>query len=1533
MPYSESDTDNVDGIERYRQVYAADTQPHEKPPNAEDIAFQNWVANQKHETPSYLNDFREADEKSSALTEAGVFEQPKSIIHSPRQYQLDLFERAKETNTIIVLETGSGKTLIAVLLLRHTLDGELQRRANGKPNKAAFFVVDKVVLCLQQYNVLSVNLDYPIGKFYGTTVTGLKTKEDWDAQIRENMAIVCTAQILLDLLGSGLISMNQINLLIFDEAHHTKKGHPYARIVRDHYLRMKTERPRILGMTASPVDCKTRDLKVAALELEATLCSKIATISDEALERENQKRQQKERVVYYPPLLQPEEARTDLWQNLSAVLGLMSEFFSHLDATKDISSILGPWCADQYWNVLFSHCKVSQRSTITRRVEQHDEADGCLIEHLVEQNLNPGLEVNRIAIAVAKGSKITHDYMRQRQNAKIDGLYFSGKLLALHGILRDAFSGGKSKRCIVFVQKRYVAFLLSDIFAQPGIRIQNMSCSFVVGSQNVSSSIVNMSVRDQFQTLLKFQTGEINCLFATQVAEEGIDVPDCDLIIRFDLYESAIQYIQSRGRARRAESTFINMVEEGNMAQKRRLLEASRDATVLRRFVSILSADRKVDDLAQTVDDIERQDKPQRVFHIPATGAQLSFGSSLQVLDRFVSSLSNSAYTHPEYVVTPTYAGGRFIATVLLPDSSPVTMFRGTPQRSRMLARGSAALEACIYMISRKFINGHLQPTLSKQLPAMRNARLALSSNKRAEYNMRIKSDRWLQTGTPEELFAVVITLDQAILQGKHGRNICLLTRFILPQIPALELFVNRTEKTSAALVQCGTTLKISDTELAILANFTLTIFKDVFSKEFDCEAGDLPYFIAPCVSMSDETMDAVDARSVVDWPLLHALYTTAAVTILANNSQAIDLQNKFVTDPSDGSRKFLTKSVNIALRPFDAVPASAPKPKSRAYFRGEQNIAEYSTSLSLSTRRQRQWNPEQPVFDAELLPVRRNYLCPSSGDKSETCQDCSIILEPLVVSRVKSPSSQFLIYLLCETDNANRMKKLPVDVAITALVLPVIMYRIDSIVVSVDACRFLDLEIEPLLALEAFTKDSSNTGEHGQRQIDFQPGMGNNYERLEFLGDTFLKTATTIALFTRMPPSSTEFEYHVERMLLVCNKNLFNHAVDRKLEEYIRSKAFDRRTWYPDLTLKKGKALKKKVTHSLADKSIADVCEAVIGAAYMSEPRGKMDLAVKAVTKMVRSTNHTMTQFSDYYKDYEPPEWQKAEVSATEKFVADKIHDRIGYRFNSPKLLRSAFKHPSWPYDPAIPHYQCLEFLGDALLDLAVVEYLFAAFPKADPQWLTEHKMAMVSNHFFSSLCVDLSLHKHLLSTSSSMLGHINEFVKQFETAKTDSLHEGSSDQPSPDFWVNLMRPPKALSDVLEAVVGAMFVDSRYNFEVVQDFFDKFIRPYFEDMPRYDTCAAGHAVTVLTKRMQDVFQCRSWRLCVAAVPCGPETGASALTDENVVCAMMVHGKVVDSQIRANGREAKVGVATRVLQQVQDMDKDAFQARMGCDCA
>ncbi|KJZ74550.1 hypothetical protein HIM_06146 [Hirsutella minnesotensis 3608] len=1357
-----SDSESDNDIDRYRLTPGSQDPrlPSVKKIRGE-AAFQQWIQESQRSAPPLAADgmSRAIDRLSTARMIQS--NEDKRIIASPREYQVELFEKAKEKNLIIVLDTGSGKTLIAALLLRHVLEQELEHRATGGPKKVAFFLVEKVALCFQQYSVLKANLEHPIAKFHGEMAGVMRTKDFWDKQLAENMVFVCTAQILLDCLNSGFISMSRINLLIFDEAHHTKKNHPYARIIKDHYVREPGVRPRVLGMTASPVDAQTSDLRAAATELENILCSEIATVSDEVLAASQAQRRQIEIKEYYDTLVRPEAARTPLWGQIANLLMEDSNYRAHFEATQDAASTLGPWCADRYWELLMTDAEVGKRTA-----KAQAEGSGFL-------TFDGAHEADRVLAAMQQAQRLIREYKPLKLSAQSEHyiMPLSAKLETLRQILQDAFVRQGTRRCIVFVQKRYTALLLADAFQQPGQRILGMLPAYIVGTQALSSSIANMSFRDQVLALQKFRRGDTNCLFATQVAEEGIDIPECDLIIRFDLYDSAIQYIQSKGRARQAQSTYISMLEQGNMQHLRRLKMATRDANALRRFCSALPADRKIQDVAEA--DLADNDKyTQKFYEVAETGARLTFASSLEVLAKFVASLSTTeAPLTPDYVVTYAYPRKRFTATVVMPDASPIKSKSGHAQRNKQLAKCSAAFEACVELIKKKYINGHLQPTLGRRLPTMRNARLALSSNKKESYPMRVKAEIWSQLGPPTELFQTVLFLDNPTAVGRPTSPVILLTRSPLPALDPTRLYFDNGRTSIARLASSTTALQLDQDQIKALTSFTLAVFTDVFSKEYDAEPQDVPYFLAPVRTGLDDNA-AHQASAQIDWELLNLLSQTDGPNW--RDASEDFFHDKLVMDPWDGSRKFIIHGINKCLKPSDPVPEGAPLPKSRAYRLSDQTIREYSNSLTIKSRRRQTWSEDQPVVNAELLPLRRNMLDEYSAQETQG-MNCWLILEPL------------------------RVSKLPIGVVSMALIVPVMMYRLDSMLITLEACKLLDLDLRPALALEALTKDNSNTEEHDQEQIEFQVGMGANYERLEFLGDAFLKMATTISLFTLIP-NSDEFEYHVERMLLVCNKNLFNHAVDRKIQEYVRSKSFDRRTWYPNMPLKKGKMLKTEVWHSLSDKSIADVCEAMIGAAFVSgADAGDMDLAVKAVTKMVRGKNHKMTRFSDYYQSYQMPPWQSAPASAAQRAAVESIYKTTGYRFQWPNLLRSAFKHPSYPYEN-VPNYQRLEFLGDSLLDLVIVDYLFRRFPEADPQWLTEHKMAMTSNHFFGCLCVQLGLHKHLLMTTSALVGQISDFVVADGEARRD-------------FWLATSPPPKALSDMLEALVGALFVDSGYEY------------------------------------------------------------------------------------------------------------------------
>lgn len=81
------------------------------------------------------------DEQLLSLKQMMQKQKCQPIIPNAREYQMELFETAKAQNTIAVLDTGSGKTLIAVLLLKHIIELEVADRAAGKLPKVAFFLV------------------------------------------------------------------------------------------------------------------------------------------------------------------------------------------------------------------------------------------------------------------------------------------------------------------------------------------------------------------------------------------------------------------------------------------------------------------------------------------------------------------------------------------------------------------------------------------------------------------------------------------------------------------------------------------------------------------------------------------------------------------------------------------------------------------------------------------------------------------------------------------------------------------------------------------------------------------------------------------------------------------------------------------------------------------------------------------------------------------------------------------------------------------------------------------------------------------------------------------------------------------------------------------------------------------------------------------------------------------------------------------------------------------------------------------------
>ncbi|KAI1433141.1 hypothetical protein GGR50DRAFT_670129 [Xylaria sp. CBS 124048] len=1495
-PYSDDDNDSV----KDNTVPQAAGQG----PVNDKCQFDEWLRDQRQDTYKSLRDSYDAKDHAMLPRCKYTSAEEAAIISSPREYQVELFERAKQKNIIAVLDTGTGKTLIAALLLRHVVEQELDDRKAGHDHRLSFFLVDKVALVHQQYRVLEANLDFNMDSFTGDSSAGIYSREFWNETREKKTVIVCTAEVLHQNLRHSFIQMEQINLLIFDEAHHAKKNHPYARIIKDFYATLEKSiqrRPRILGMTASPVDAKT-DVQMAAAQLEGLLHSEIATVHDPTIFSRVNINKPTEGFIEYQNSGIPFE--TVLWRRLHQLVGKNPAFDRVFAYSRACTTELGRWAADRVWQLWFTK---DEAHKIEARTEYSFNQKTLM-------HPNATLDVEREAIEAVRRayqSVSDHDFTELR----LDQFCLSHKVIRLIEHLKKTFNP-ETDKCIIFAEQRFTVLLLADIMEQSTLGLQGYRTGTLMGSASNTNGSMGMTLNEQNLVLKRFRSGELNCLFATSAGEEGIDIPDCNAVIRFDLFKTVIQYIQSRGRARHLDSKFHQMVETTNHSHRQLIMEIKDHEEKLREFCNTLPEDRIITGCDYDIEYHLSKERTHRIYRVPSTGATLTYKDSISVLANFASSLPHSvdSFSHaPDYIVHS--LGGEFQCEVLLPDSSPIRSAIGHRAPSKQVAKCSAAFEMCLKLRRRKHLDDNMQSAFTKCLPAMRNARLAISSKKRAEYPIKVKPDAWSVLGVPERLFVTVIKLRNPEALGRPSRPLGFLTRGHLPHIATFPLYFGNQQSSHVEFIRLPTAIDCSPEDIDRLNQFTLRIFKDVFSKEYASEIAKMPYFFAPLVLPhgSDFAISGGDTRTIIDWTCTMTIQDDPSYIEWDGRPEQI-FDDKFVIDPHDGSRKFYTVRRRPDLQSTDPEPSDFSMPRQMKNTGGDidSDIWNYSVSLRGKGRAALPRRENLLVVEAEYISLRRNLLDKYDAPDDEGQWRCFLVFETLKISF------------------------LPVDIVAMAYNLPAIIYRLESSLIVSEACEMMGFHLQSELALEAMTKDSDNTDEHSETQVNVQRGMGGNYERLEFLGDSFLKMSTTIALFSQIPDSD-EYQYHVDRMVLVCNKNLFNNALELKLEASIRTKAFDRRTWYPEgLNLLKGKRPKPPGSHALADKSIADVCEALIGAAYMTGYEQKnLDTAIKVVTKFVNNANHKMTKYSDYYAAYKKPEWQIAAPRAAHCDLANEIEQKMGYKFKYPRLLRSAFTHPSYgSIFEGIPNYQRLEFLGDALLDMTCVDYLFQNFPGADPQWLTEHKMAMVSNQFLGCLCVSLNLQKHMLSMAASLQKEIADYVVVITDARTQAEEAAVASglgraAYARNYWISEKRPPKCLPDLVESYVGALFVDSEYDYQQVQRFFNDHVLPYFEDIHLYDTYANSQPVTLLSNILATQFRCMQW-----SVPCSETDDEDGeFTAKKIVAAVMIHGSVRESAFSDSGRTAKLKAAQKMLHKLKDMSLDAFRTAFDCGCS
>ncbi|KAG2199236.1 hypothetical protein INT47_010611, partial [Mucor saturninus] len=368
--------------------------------------------------------------------------------------------------------------------------------------------------------------------------------------------------------------------------------------------------------------------------------------------------------------------------------------------------------------------------------------------------------------------------------------------------------------------------------------------------------------------------------------------------------------------------------------------------------------------------------------------------------------------------------------------------------------------------------------------------------------------------------------------------------------------------------------------------------------------------------------------------------------------------------------------------------------------------------------------------------------------------------------------------------------------------ILPIITSHIDIMLTAQDVKQLLKLNmVKDSLMAEAYIASSAD--------LDI------SYQRLEFLGDSVLKLISSTLVFTQNVHSN-EDALTESRISMISNKALFETAKKLKLYQYIYSQHVSRRFWRPPhfKTDSDSEQMTKSINfHKLSDKTLADVIESTLGAAYYSD--SSLSVALHAAIQLGVPL-HNVRVWSDFHKTFQRP---LSRYDATLREVdVQRVTDIIGYQFKDSSLLVEALTHASVPVS-SVPCYQRLEFLGDAVLDFCVTIYLFRKYGTAPPGQLHNLRKSSVNNNILSVLCVNLKLHGHIRHASDYLVSEIKYFVEQLKNAM-DTTGE---------YWLDLY-PPKVLSDVIESLIGAVYTDCGFKVEPVINLIERWLEPLLEE-------------------------------------------------------------------------------------------------------
>lgn len=437
-------------------------------------------------------------------------------------------------------------------------------------------------------------------------------------------------------------------------------------------------------------------------------------------------------------------------------------------------------------------------------------------------------------------------------------------------------------------------------------------------------------------------------------------------------------------------------------------------------------------------------------------------------------------------------------------------------------------------------------------------------------------------------------------------------------------------------------------------------------------------------------------------------------------------------------------------------------------------------------------------------LPKRSDFLHEILSHVSEYAR---------VAGLTNLPASQ------CEVD------KLPFEFSRFTMFIPSIMHQIE-LHLAAEYCRsrlLSSVQINDLnLVVNAISASAA------RERTD--------YQRLEFLGDSILKFMTSLTIMAE------NLNWHEgflsgKKDHTVSNARLASSALQVGLAQYIQTISFTGHRWRP-LYNSSLMAAELKPPREMSTKTLADVVEALIGASLVD---GGLAKALKCLAVFIPEIPWAplSQQILKLYNSYDvglhyPPHF----------FQLEKL---IDYNFTAKALLVEALTHPSHHGPNASASYQRLEFLGDSILDNIVVTVAYSHEPPLPTLSLHLLRTALVNASFLAVLCLTHSVpttrcdpiqdprgNVFTSQTTSSLqiwrfmrhsqpqIAHVQQScLARYNSLSDQILAELRRGKRYPWALLAQLEAPKFFSDLIESLLGAIYIDSQGSFEDCKSFLE----------------------------------------------------------------------------------------------------------------